>query len=406
MQIATIVFTYNRSIHTEKVLTALSQNETIPEKLFLFQDGLKKEEHRKEWEKVNNLIKKVDWCDCEVIVSGENKGLSESIVCGINYVFQDYDAVIVLEDDCVPQPSFMTFMYQSLEKYACAEDVYTINGYTYPIEVQGNGTDAYFIRRACSWGWGIWKERWSHYEQNYRMLGHVMNDSELAEQLHVWGEDLESYLLGNIYGNCDSWAVFLALMVIERRGYCLYPYKSLIKNIGFDGTGVHSKIKEKKKEPQLNSETVCDFALPEKIEIPKGCEGKFADFFSWISPGRKTIAHNELLWKWVDYLADDTADIAARLQNRGISKCSIWGKGPFCELLLRELCGKLEVLSIIESHPIDEAFNGIPVVSVDRVPKETQMVIVVPTYDFEKIKRLAESVIDCEIISCGAVFEI
>ena len=225
MQIATIVFTYNRSIHTEKVLTALSQNEAIPEKLFLFQDGLKKEEHRKEWQKVNNLIKKVDWCDCEVIVAGENKGLSDSIIYGINYVFQDYDAVIVLEDDCVPQPCFMTFMYQSLEKYACAEDVYTINGYTYPIEVEGNGTDAYFIRRTCSWGWGIWKERWSHYEQNYRMLGHIMNDSELAEQLHVWGEDLESHLLGNIYGNCDSWAVFLALMVIERKGYCLYPYR-------------------------------------------------------------------------------------------------------------------------------------------------------------------------------------
>lgn len=61
-------------------------------------------------------------------------------------------------------------------------------------------------------------------------------------------------------------------------------------------------------------------------------------------------------------------------------------------------------MSIVESYPIDEAFNGIPVMGVDKVSKET--IIVVQTYDFEKIKRLAESVIECEIISCGVVFEI
>ena len=56
MKVATIIFTYNRSVHTEKVLTALRENKILPEKLFLFQDGLKNELHRDEWNKVNRLI--------------------------------------------------------------------------------------------------------------------------------------------------------------------------------------------------------------------------------------------------------------------------------------------------------------------------------------------------------------
>ena len=91
MNIATILFTYNRSIHTAKVLEALEQNTILPQKLYIFQDGLKSEEYRDEWEKVNALIRKVDFCPVEIKISKENKGLAESIVSGIDYVFtNDY----------------------------------------------------------------------------------------------------------------------------------------------------------------------------------------------------------------------------------------------------------------------------------------------------------------------------
>ena len=64
-------------------------------------------------------------------------------------------------------------------------------------------------------------------------------DKDLSRHLAIWGSDLEKVLLGNIRGTTNSWAVFWALSVIERKGICIYPYCSLIKNIGMDGTGVH-----------------------------------------------------------------------------------------------------------------------------------------------------------------------
>ena len=100
MKIATLLFTYNRSKHTSQVIAALKSNIIIPEKLYVFQDGLKNGEDPTEWEEVNKLIYSIDWCNKEIIISEYNKGLAESIVWGINYAFKDYEAVIVLEDDC------------------------------------------------------------------------------------------------------------------------------------------------------------------------------------------------------------------------------------------------------------------------------------------------------------------
>lgn len=97
MKIATLLFTYHRSYHTGEVLNALRKNTVLPQKLFVFQDGLKSNEDDREWKQVHKLINEIDWCDTEIIVSDMNRGLAVSIVSGINYVFKEYDAIIVLE---------------------------------------------------------------------------------------------------------------------------------------------------------------------------------------------------------------------------------------------------------------------------------------------------------------------
>lgn len=136
MKIGTILFTYNRSYHTQKVLEALSRNYVMPSMLYIFQDGLKKEEHRSEWEKVNEIIKQVDFCPVTLRISEKSKGCAQSIVSGIHEVLEQNDAVIVLEDDCVPAPNFMMYMLQGLEKYKEDKRVYEIGAGSWPVPVQ------------------------------------------------------------------------------------------------------------------------------------------------------------------------------------------------------------------------------------------------------------------------------
>ncbi len=411
MRIATVLFTYNRSLHTKKVLESLKRNTILPVKLYIFQDGLKKQEDYEEWIRVNEQIKSVDWCESFCIVAKKNKGLANSIVDGINQVFLNNDAVIVLEDDCVAHPQFMEYMNQALEKYAGDSRVYAINGYGWPADVEKNGTDAYFAGRAGSWGWGTWKERWAEYEQDYKLLGRIKKEPYLAEQLQIWGEDLESYVLGNIEGTCNSWTVFWALKVIERSGYCLTPYESFIENIGFDGTGVHCE--ERNLVQNLRKAPVGkNVALPSAIEFPKDYAQAYAKTFSWVSKekrlfcqNQKLSCYNKMLLKWIAFL-ENKHSLADILDEQGIHRVAIWGRGKICDLLLTELKNKVDILAVIESDPQKDFYNNIPLVRCEDLPEGTQLVIVIPVYDWEKIKGKLEKTKAVEAIGLDQLLEV
>lgn len=266
MKIATILFAYNRPWHTEQVLNALAKNTILPEKLFLFHDGLKKEEHRSEWMKVKELIHQVKFCPIDIIESMENKGLANSIISGVNRVFEDYDAVIVLEDDCVPAYEFMAFMKQAFCEYQSNKQVYSISGYSWPMDVEKDEYDAYFTGRISSWGWGTWKDRWQQYTMDNSLLKQIMSNQEWSENLATWGSDLDLMFNARLKGANDSWAVFWALLVIRNRGICLTPFKSLIKNIGLDGSGVNCGITTKY---NVEFENIIHgiFLFPKELEI-------------------------------------------------------------------------------------------------------------------------------------------
>lgn len=386
MKIATVLFTYNRSMHTEKVLKALENNEILPEKLFIFQDGFKKSTNIKEWKRVSAVINAVSFCDTEVIIAEKNNGLSKSIISGLNYVFKNYDAVIVLEDDCVPHPKFMSYMINCLKKYECERKVFSIGGCAWPIDFEQRGADAYFCQRISSWGWGTWKDRWDEYEQDYDLLKKVENNSDASERLRVWGADLKEQLIGNITGKCDSWAVFWALKVIEKDGYCLSPYESLIANIGFDGTGVHSgTVKVKIKNRDYNN--MSDHQLPNNIESSEECRNAFQKFLTYTSIEDKYKAYQNFLVSLLDKVI-----LSEQFLEKAVDKkFAVWGLGKIGEILVDKLIDKIDIACIILSKPYREQYRGIPIVSIDDLPETVNTIIVIPFYDIKKIKSQSEN---------------
>lgn len=383
MKVATVLFTYNRPVHTERVLEALSKNEVHPQTLIIFQDGMKNTTNKEDWMKVGKLIKAVDWCTSEVHISERNKGLARSIVSGIDYAFQSNDAVIVLEDDCVPHPKYLSFMYDGLNRYVGEDKVYSIGGCPEPIDIDKEaGVDAYFCGRFSSLGWGTWKDRWKEYEEDYSILKRIKSNSESNERLRIWGNDLERHLLGNITGRCDSWAVFWALRHIEKGAYFLCPYESLITNIGFDGSGVHSGIEQINREYRA-VDNMDDFRLPNEIEISESAKTGYMDMLLTASPEEKSRSYRELLCRWIERKQQN---IPIQF-DFGKSSIAFWGKGWLLELLQKEFGDRLKVQCIIETYPTCKDYRGIPVYSVDEIPKETDTVIVIPFCDIDIIRR-------------------
>ena len=181
MKIGIAVFAYNRSRHLRKVIEGLKKNIGV-NKLYIFHDGLKCEADRTEWEHTKEIIMNIAWCETEVYTSDKNKGLADSIIEGINIVFEENEAVIVLEDDCIPEPSFIQFMRQNLEKYCDNKNIYSVSGYSWPIDIDKKECDIYFCGRPCPWGWGTWKDRWIQYKRDYNIIIDIKKDRKASKR--------------------------------------------------------------------------------------------------------------------------------------------------------------------------------------------------------------------------------
>lgn len=277
MKVGIAVFAYNRSWHFQQVLNGLRKNDYV-NKLYIFQDGLKCEEHREEWEKVRKIIDNITWCDKHCCFSDYNKGLACSIVEGVNLILKENDAAIVLEDDCVPAANFVSFMIHCFQKYKDDKRIFTVSGYSWPIKLRKSEYDIYGCGRISSWGWGTWRDRWDIYEKDYEIIRKMKQKEEPSRNLATWGSDLEEILVGNIRGICDSWAVFWALNVIERNGICINPYQSFIKNIGTDGSGVHCGGTNKF-DVECIDEKKEEFYLPDTVDISDDTKEAFITLY-------------------------------------------------------------------------------------------------------------------------------
>lgn len=278
MKIGTVLFTYNRSYHTGKVLEALSKNYVMPSMLHIFQDGLKKEEHRSEWEKVNAVIKQVDFCPVTLHISEKSKGCAHSIVSGIDEILDQNDAVIVLEDDCIPSPNFMMYMLQGLEKYKDDKRVYEIGAGSWPVPVKRDQYDVFGTRITWSWGWGTWKDRWSEFAFDNDIIKRMTSTPEGSRVFACWGRECEAMLSDTIAGKLDAWDIYWTLHVQEVKGICVSPYRSLIHNIGFDGSGMHcGNTKSIYDEVEFDDGIKTRFQFPDKMEIKADTLEAFAD---------------------------------------------------------------------------------------------------------------------------------
>ena len=67
----------------------------------------------------------------------------------------------------------------------------------------------------------------------------VLKDKKLQKLYSKSGEDKVEMMIAQIEGKIDSWATRWEYTHFKNDAYSVYPVKSLLNNIGFDGTGVN-----------------------------------------------------------------------------------------------------------------------------------------------------------------------
>lgn len=240
--VAFIIF--NRPDTTERVFTEIAKAK--PPKLLVVGDG-PRANRLGEAEKVaatRAIVKRVDW-DCEVLThfSEVNLGCKRRVSSGIDWVFEQVEEAIILEDDCLPDPTFFRFCQELLERYRHDQRIGMISGDNFQFGNRRNDDSYYFSKYVHIWGWASWRDRWANsYDVAMSRWPRIRDEAWLTDmagnvrEAVFWHKVFERVYRGEI----DTWDYQWVFANWVEGRMTILPSVNMISNIGFDGNATHT----------------------------------------------------------------------------------------------------------------------------------------------------------------------
>lgn len=235
-----ILFVFARPDHTRRTLETLKAN-TLAKKcdLVVYADAARNESESINVQAVRDIVKAASGFRSITVIEREtNYGLERNIIEGVTEVCNRYGRVIVLEDDIVTSPHFLSFMNAALVRYVDDPCVWHVSGWNYPINSDGL-EDAFFWRAMNCWGWATWADRWAYFQKDPQQLIETWDKMKIKRFNLDGAHDFWEQVIANNIGKLNTWAIFWYATIFDNNGLCLNPAKSFVHNIGHDGHGEH-----------------------------------------------------------------------------------------------------------------------------------------------------------------------
>lgn len=241
------LFVFNRPLHTLKALESLAANSGFSgSPLYIFCDGTRHDKEADAVEEVRHIVHRFEHPNKIVIENPCNLGLANSIIKGVSQLCDKYGKVIVVEDDLFVSPMFLDYMNCALDYYADDQSVMQISGHMFPVDLPCD-TDAVFLPFTTSWGWATWQRAWEKFDPDMTALETLKKNRAMRIKFDLDGAYPYYRMLRHQQaGQVDSWAIRWYLSVFLNNGIVLYPTKTMVNNMGFDGTGTNCDNRQTK----------------------------------------------------------------------------------------------------------------------------------------------------------------
>jgi hypothetical protein len=239
-----VLFLFNRPEKVRRVLDVLRRVE--PRRLFVVADG-PRPGHVTDPDRcaqARAIVDVIDWpCEVSQIFSPTNLGVKARIESGLDAVFADVGEAIVVEDDCLPHPSFFKYAEELLDRYRPVERVMTISG-TRPALLETDGPESYvFSQYSLTWGWATWRRAWARYDGQMRdwparrdsdwLQARLGNDDDSRYWSYIFETNYEAGLAGH-------WDYAWLFSSWQHDALAIHPRVNLVTNIGFDAEATHT----------------------------------------------------------------------------------------------------------------------------------------------------------------------
>jgi hypothetical protein len=191
------------------------------------------------------IEQKIDWpCQIEVFYSDVNQGCRLGVSRAINWFFEQVEEGIILEDDCVPHPDFLSYCTTLLERYRHDTRVWCISGNNFQNgQWRGDGS-YYFSRYNHCWGWASWRRCWQNYDADLSQWP-ALHESGLLET--IFEDPLERDYWSAIWQRTHSktvpitwWDYQWTFTCLANGGLTALPNRNLVSNVGFGDDATHT----------------------------------------------------------------------------------------------------------------------------------------------------------------------
>lgn len=235
---------FNRPDVTKRVFERIRKAQ--PRQLFIAADG-----HRvnvltdiKLCESARQAVKLIDWdCNVQTLFRETNLGCKLGVSSAINWFFEQVEAGIILEDDCLPHISFFRFCGELLQKYSIDERVMAINGTNFQFGSRYSNDSYYFSRYVDVWGWATWRRAWQNYDITMKNWSRFRDNQQLVdlfgteEAAGYWSERFDRTARGEV----DTWDFQWIFASLLQGGMSIVPNVNLVSNLGFGINATHTK---------------------------------------------------------------------------------------------------------------------------------------------------------------------
>lgn len=232
---------FNRPDNTQIVFDAIRKAK--PPMLFVSADGPRDHisSDQELCEKTREIIKQVDW-DCEVFTKfhEKNLGLKRCVSSALNWFFENVEEGIILEDDCLPDPTFFKFCKDLLEKYRDDQRVMQISGNNFLFDQYKIDASYYFSKINDIWGWATWRRAWKLYDINMKSFPEFKEKKQLAN--YIENPKIRDWFMAyfeNDFGALNTrkgiWSTQWSYAICISNGLTIVPKVNLVSNVGMTG---------------------------------------------------------------------------------------------------------------------------------------------------------------------------
>ncbi len=228
-----IVF-FNRLAPLKRLVARLA--EVRPPKVYLISDGPRatRPDDAAKVAACRAFLSNLPWpCEVKTNFSEANLGCRVRVTTGLDWVFENEEEAILLEDDCIPEPAFFPWAERMLARYRDDPRVLSVGGTNLRPQLCRQDVDCTFAKYAMIWGWATWRRAWRLNDRDLAGFPQACRAHLFKQWLGSWrAEGYWRYILTHVR---SSWGYRWSFTHFAHRGLCVLPPVNLVENIGLSG---------------------------------------------------------------------------------------------------------------------------------------------------------------------------